>query len=38
MNETLRVNGEARITRDPALRERLPAEGKLPATVISRRR
>ena len=34
MNETLRVNGEARITADPALRERLQAEGRLPATVM----
>jgi PPOX class probable FMN-dependent enzyme len=33
MNETLRVNGEARITTDAALRERLQAEGKLPVTV-----
>ena len=34
MNETLRVNGEARITADPALRERLQAEGKLPTSVM----
>lgn len=34
MNETLRVNGEARVTADPALRERLAVDGKLPATVI----
>jgi PPOX class probable FMN-dependent enzyme len=34
MNETLRVNGEARITADPALRERLQAEGRLPTTVM----
>ena len=34
MNETLRVNGEGRITADPALRERLQAEGKLPTTVM----
>jgi PPOX class probable FMN-dependent enzyme len=34
MNETLRVNGEGRITADPALRERLQAEGKLPTSVM----
>jgi PPOX class probable FMN-dependent enzyme len=34
MDETLRVNGEARITVDADLRERLSAEGKLPATVM----
>ena len=34
MNETLRVNGDARITVDPALRERLQAEGRLPTTVM----
>lgn len=34
MNETLRVNGEARITVDPALRERLAVEGKPPLSVI----
>ena len=34
MNETLRVNGEARITADAALRDRLQAEGKLPVTAI----
>ena len=34
MDETLRINGEARITADPALRDRLQAEGKLPATVM----
>ena len=34
MDETLRINGTARITVDPALRERLAAEGKMPATVI----
>ena len=34
MNETLRVNGTARITADTALRERLQAEGKLPTTVM----
>ena len=34
MNETLRVNGDARITADAGLRERLQAEGKLPTTVM----
>lgn len=34
VNETLRINGDARITADPALRERLAAEGKLPVTVM----
>jgi len=34
MDETLRINGEARITVDQGLRETLAAEGKLPATVI----
>ena len=34
MDETLRINGEARITADPELRERLQAEGKLPTTVM----
>ena len=34
MNETLRVNGDARISVDPALRERLQAEGRLPTTVM----
>ncbi|MBE1204484.1 pyridoxamine 5'-phosphate oxidase family protein [Aminobacter carboxidus] len=34
MNETLRINGEARLTADPALREKLAAEGKLPVTVM----
>ena len=34
MNETLRINGTARITADSALRERLQAEGKLPTTVM----
>lgn len=34
MNETLRVNGEARITVDGALRERLAVEGKPPLGVI----
>ena len=34
MNETLRVNGEARITVDAALRERLAVEGKPPIAVV----
>jgi len=34
MNETLRVNGEARITADAALRERLSVDGKAPISVI----
>jgi uncharacterized protein len=34
MDETLRINGEARITVDQGLREKLAAEGKLPATAI----
>lgn len=34
MNETLRVNGEARITVDAGLRERLAVDGKQPASVI----
>ncbi|QOF69296.1 pyridoxamine 5'-phosphate oxidase family protein [Aminobacter sp. NyZ550] len=34
MNETLRINGDARLTADPALCERLAAEGKLPVTVM----
>jgi PPOX class probable FMN-dependent enzyme len=34
MDETLRINGEARITIDTGLRERLATEGKLPATVM----
>jgi PPOX class probable FMN-dependent enzyme len=32
--EALRVNGTARITADPALRERFIAQGKAPATVL----
>ncbi len=32
--EALRVNGTARITADPALRERFAERGKLPATVV----
>jgi PPOX class probable FMN-dependent enzyme len=34
MNETLRVNGEARITFDESLRERLSVEGKVPVSVM----
>lgn len=34
MNETLRVNGEARITTDAALRDRLAVEGKPPLSVV----
>jgi len=34
MDETLRVNGHARMTVDGGLRERLAAEGKLPASVM----
>ena len=34
MNETLRVNGEARITVDQGLREQLAVEGKLPLSVV----
>jgi uncharacterized protein len=34
MDETLRVNGEGRITADAALRERLAVDGKVPATVL----
>ncbi|MFC3723943.1 pyridoxamine 5'-phosphate oxidase family protein [Neoaquamicrobium sediminum] len=34
MNETLRVNGEARITADETLRDRLAVDGKLPITVL----
>lgn len=34
MNETLRVNGEARITIDQALREQLAVDGKLPLSVV----
>jgi len=32
--ETLRVNGTARITTDPVLRERFVVAGKVPATVV----
>jgi uncharacterized protein len=34
VGETLRVNGRAEISIDPALLERFPAEGKLPRSVI----
>ena len=34
MNETLRVNGEAKITVDATLRERLAVEGKPPQSVV----
>ena len=34
MNETLRINGTARITDDDGLRERLAVDGKLPQSVI----
>lgn len=34
MNETLRVNGKARITTDDALRARFAVDGKLPISVI----
>ncbi|MGE0284311.1 MAG: pyridoxamine 5'-phosphate oxidase family protein [Rhizobiaceae bacterium] len=34
MDETLRVNGEARIAVDPSLRERFAVDGKAPATVM----
>lgn len=34
MNETLRINGEARLTTDPALREQLAVDGKAPISVI----
>ena len=34
MNETLRINGEARITADPTLRERLAHDGKPPISVV----
>lgn len=34
MNETLRVNGDARITTDAGLREQLAVEGKAPISVI----
>ena len=34
MNETLRVNGNGRITFDQSLRESLSAEGKVPVSVL----
>ena len=34
VNETFRVNGEAALSRDPALLARFEVEGKLPRTVI----
>jgi PPOX class probable FMN-dependent enzyme len=34
VGETLRVNGLARISADPALLARFPAQGKLPTTVV----
>jgi PPOX class probable FMN-dependent enzyme len=34
MNETLRINGHARITAAAALRERLAVDGKLPISVV----
>lgn len=34
MNETLRVNGDARITVDASLRERLAVDGKAPQSVV----
>jgi PPOX class probable FMN-dependent enzyme len=34
MNETLRVNGDARITVDSTLRERLSVDGKAPQSVV----
>ena len=34
MNETLRINGEAKITIDPTLRERLAVDGKPPLSVL----
>jgi PPOX class probable FMN-dependent enzyme len=34
MNETLRVNGHARLTADEVMRQNLAVEGKLPASVI----
>jgi uncharacterized protein len=34
VNETLRVNGRARVSADPALRERFGVRGTLPATVL----
>ncbi|MBI1622077.1 pyridoxamine 5'-phosphate oxidase family protein [Aquamicrobium zhengzhouense] len=34
MNETLRINGKARLTADLALRERFAIDGKLPISVL----
>ena len=34
MNETLRINGDARITVDPALGERLAVDGRAPQSVV----
>ncbi|TGQ43795.1 pyridoxamine 5'-phosphate oxidase family protein [Mesorhizobium sp. M00.F.Ca.ET.216.01.1.1] len=34
MNETLRVNGDARITIDPGLREKLAVDGKQPQSIV----
>jgi PPOX class probable FMN-dependent enzyme len=34
MNETLRINGTAKITADQALREKLAVDGKLPVSVL----
>lgn len=34
MNETLRINGDARITLDAALRERLAVDGRPPISVV----
>jgi uncharacterized protein len=34
MNETLRINGEARISLDPALRDQFAVDGKVPLSVI----
>ncbi len=34
MNETLRINGEGRITADAGLREKLAVDGRQPATVL----
>lgn len=34
MNETLRINGQAKITADPGLRAKLAVEGKEPATAM----
>ena len=33
-NETLRINGRASLSTDPALRQRLAMDGKLPVTVL----